>query len=198
MSSARYGEAHMSIIRKVAALTVLALFGGAWTTLLPDPPAHAPAHGWRKQHDPDYVGYTGAHWDRDYGIRTGTCDLEAVGAVVGGVVGGTVAAHVGDRPIATVIGVIAGAVIGAKVGREIDGTDRGCFGHTLEVGEDGHRVVWTHESIGVRYELVPGAGRDRDGAACREFTLVTVAHGKRSSQSGTACRSDGAAWQIAH
>ena len=24
-----------------------------------DPPAHAPAHGWRKKNDPDYVGYTG-------------------------------------------------------------------------------------------------------------------------------------------
>jgi len=188
----------MRINRKFAALTVFTLLGGLASSLRADPPAHAPAHGWRKQHDPDYVGYTGAHWDHDYGIRTGTCDLEAVGAVVGGVVGGAVGAHVGDnRPIATLIGVITGAVIGAKVGREIDGTDRGCFGHTLEVGEDGHRVVWTHESIDVRYELVPGAGRERDGVACREFTLVTVAHGKRSSQSGTACRSEGGAWQIA-
>ena len=33
------------------------------------PPAHAPAHGWRAKHDPYYVGYTGNHWERDYGIR---------------------------------------------------------------------------------------------------------------------------------
>ena len=189
----------MPINRKLAALILLAVLGGVSTTLLADPPAHAPAHGWRKKHDPDYVGYTGTHWDRDYGVQTGTCDLEAVGAVVGGVVGGALGAHVGDnRPIATLIGVITGAVIGAKVGRELDGNDRGCFGHTLEVGVEGQRVVWTHESIGVRYELVPGAGRDRNGQSCRDFTLVTVAAGKRSSQSGVACRSASADWQVAH
>jgi len=49
----------------------------------------------------------------------------------------------------------------------------------------------------VRYELVPGAGRDRNGEACREFTLVTVAAGKKSSQSGLACRAEAAAWHIA-
>jgi surface antigen len=189
----------MRINRKLAAFSVLALLGGLSSSLRADPPAHAPAHGWRKQHDPDYVGYTGVHWDRDYGVRTGSCDLEAVGAVVGGVVGGAVGARVGDnRPIATLIGAVAGALIGAKVGRELDEPDRGCFGHTLEVGEEGHRVVWTNESIGVRYELVPGAGRDRNGEACREFTLVTIASGKKSSQSGLACRSESAAWQIAH
>jgi len=188
----------MHVGRKLMALTVVTLVGGFSASLFADPPEHAPAHGWRKKHDPDYVGYTGAHWDSDYGIRAGSCDMEAVGTALGGVVGGVVGSRVGDkRPVATLIGVITGAVIGAKVGREIDGTDRGCFGHTLEVGEAGRRVVWTHESIGVRYELVPGAGRDRNGEACREFTLVTVAAGKRSSQSGLACRSESDSWQIA-
>jgi len=32
---------------------------------LADPPDHAPAHGWRKKHDPAYVGYTGREWERD-------------------------------------------------------------------------------------------------------------------------------------
>ena len=36
-----------------------------------DPPAHAPAHGWRKKHDPYYVGYTGVSWERDYEISSG-------------------------------------------------------------------------------------------------------------------------------
>ena len=39
----------------------------AWAT----PPSHAPAHGWRKQHDPAYMGYTGEKWDKDYGILAG-------------------------------------------------------------------------------------------------------------------------------
>jgi outer membrane lipoprotein SlyB len=191
-------EADMPIGRKLAFSMALALLAGSSATNA-DPPDHAPAHGWRKQHDPDYVGYTGAHWDRDYDIRAGGCDREAVGAVVGGVVGGAVGAHVGDnRPLATLIGVVAGALIGAKIAHEIDEVDRGCFGHALEIGETGHRVVWTNESIGVRYELVPGRGRDRNGESCREFTFVTVSAGKKSSQSGLACRSEAAAWQIVH
>jgi len=38
-----------------------------------DPPPWAPAHGWRKKNDPNYVGYTGKKWDKDYGIIEGRC-----------------------------------------------------------------------------------------------------------------------------
>ena len=43
-------------------------------TAIADPPAHAPAHGWRAKNDPYYVGYTGRHWTDDYGIRGEHCD----------------------------------------------------------------------------------------------------------------------------
>jgi hypothetical protein len=40
-----------------------------------DPPSWAPAHGWRKKHDPDYVGYTGKKWPDDYGVVSGRLQL---------------------------------------------------------------------------------------------------------------------------
>jgi len=55
-----------------------------------DPPSWAPEHGWRKKNDPNYVGYTGKRWEKDYGVLEGSCNTQAVGAVVGSVVGGTI------------------------------------------------------------------------------------------------------------
>ena len=53
-------------------LTAIAMLG---LTLPPvsyaDPPSYAPAHGWRKKHDPYYVGYTGNKWPKDYGVMEG-------------------------------------------------------------------------------------------------------------------------------
>src|SRR6266516_5415422 len=78
-----------------------------------DPPPWAPAHGWRKKNDPNYVGYTGKKWDKDYGVIEGRCNSAAVGAVLGGAVGGVVgsrAANKEDRPVAIVVGTVLGAV----------------------------------------------------------------------------------------
>jgi surface antigen len=187
----------MMIRRKVAVLAPLAVLVGFSVPLLADPPAHAPAHGWRKKHDADYVGYTGAHWEHDYDILAGNCDREAIGAVLGAAVGGAIASRVGERPVATLIGAVAGAVIGAKVARELDEADRGCFGHALEIGEVGRTVGWTNISTGVRYELSPRDGHDRNGVACREFMLATVVSGKKSSSTGIACQSQPGVWEIA-
>jgi surface antigen len=176
-------------------LLLLAAWGGS---AFADPPAHAPAHGWRKKHGSHYVGRTGVEWENDYDISSGRCNRDAIGAVVGGVVGGAIANRVGDehRTVATIIGVAAGALIGHRIGRELDERDRGCFGHALEIGELGRTVVWTNESTGVRYEMAPGADRQRDGVACREFTLAAVAGTERSSQRGLACQAQPGVWQV--
>src|SRR5262250_2149048 len=94
---------------------------------LADPPAHAPAHGWRKKHDPTYVGYTGTTWDHDYDVLSGHCNHEAVGAV-----------------------------LGARIGRTVDAGDRGCIGHALEMGTVGRTVIWANSATGLRYEVTPG------------------------------------------
>lgn len=184
---------------RAARLALASMLTVTVMTALAAPPAHAPAHGWRRQHDPSYVGYTGRQWDDDYGIVSGHCDRQAVATVLGGVVGGVIGARVAepeDRTVATIIGSAVGALIGNRIGKQLDDADRGCFGHALEVAQSGQPVSWTNESTGVRYEMTPGPGRERDGAACREFTLRAVTGTRESSRQGLACRDDGSVWNV--
>lgn len=161
--------------------------------VLADPPSHAPAHGWRKKHDPYYRGYTGKQWERDYGIIDGRCNREAVGAVLGGVVGGVVGSNVGKgdgRAVAIVVGTVIGAAIGAKIGRDLDDADRACIGHALELGRAGQPVRW--EAEGVHYAVVP---QDASGG-CRRYTLTSERDGKKVKSDGRACRRDDGSWAI--
>ena len=174
--------------------------GSLWgVSAVADPPAHAPAHGWRKKHDPHYVGRTGVSWEHDYEISTGRCNREAIATVVGGVVGGAIANRVAEenRVVATIIGAAAGALIGRKIGSELDERDRDCIGHALDIGERGRTVVWTNETSGVRYELAPGADSSRNGTPCRDFTLAVKRGAESSSQHGLACQSQPGVWQVA-
>ena len=188
-------------MRNVMKATLLMMALAAWAIpAFAQPPAHAPAHGWRRKHDPNYVGYTGKQWERDYDISSGSCNRQEIATVLGGIAGGAIASRVAkpeNRTVATIVGVIAGAVIGNRIGRELDEADRGCFGHALEIAQPGHRITWTNDAAGVRYEMSPGADRPRKGAACREFTLVTVTGRERSSQTGLACQSEPGVWQVA-
>ena len=70
-----------------------------------------------------YVGYTGRHWNDDYGIREGRCDRDRVGTVLGAVVGGAVGSAVGNddnRLIAILAGATIGAIIGHEIGEDMD------------------------------------------------------------------------------
>jgi len=183
----------------------LLVAAGLSVPALADPPDHAPAHGWRKKHgrgDHDergYEGYEGKHWDRDYAVLSGTCDHRAVATVLGGVVGGVVGARVAEpenRTVATLVGAAVGALLGNRIARELDDADRGCFGHALEIGRPGRVVVWTNDTVGVRYELLPGANRERHGVVCREFTMTTFHGRERESRAGVACRTQVGGWQV--
>lgn len=162
-----------------------------------DPPPWAPAHGWRKKNDPNYVGYTGRKWDQDYGVIQGRCDTDKVGAVLGGVVGGVVGAKTSspeNRPIAIVVGTVLGAVIGAKVGRAVDDADRACMGHALELAGERQTVVWTNPNTGVHYELTPTRNLGDRRNPCREFT-TRVSSGRASDVvKGVACRRGAGDW----
>jgi surface antigen len=162
-----------------------------------DPPAHAPAHGWRKKNDPYYVGYTGAQWERDFDISSGSCNRQEIATVIGAIAGGVIANRVADehKAVATIVGVIAGGVIGNKIGRELDEADRGCFGHALEIAQPGQKITWANQAAGVRYEMTPGSASPKDGASCRQYTLVTIMGNQRSSQPGVACQSQPGVWQ---
>jgi surface antigen len=164
-----------------------------------DPPPWAPAHGWRKKNDPNYVGYTGKKWERDYGILEGTCNAAAVGAVLGGTVGGVVGSRVSnerDRAVAIIVGTVLGAVIGAKVGAKIDEGDRGCMGHALELAGEQKTVVWTNEATGVNYRLTPTRNFQEGKLPCREFTTLVSTGKKNDTVKGVACRRGGGDWEI--
>ncbi len=170
-------------------------------TLLPipapaDPPSWAPAHGWRKKNDPNYIGYTGKKWDNDYGVTEGTCNTQAVGAVVGGAVGGAIGSQHGNdsnRPVAILVGTVIGAVVGAKIGRAIEDSDRACMGHALELAGENQKVTWKN-SAGVAYELTPTRNMGDKANPCREF--VTRVSSARTSDAvkGVACRQRNGDW----
>lgn len=180
--------------------SILLFLLAAWSAAaFADPPRHAPAHGWRQKHDPYYIGYTGGHWDHDYGILAGRCNREAVATVLGGVIGGVIGSKIGDRdnrPVAIIIGAAAGALVGNKIGRELDEADRSCFGHALEVGKSGQKVTWANEETGVQYEMIPGATNDEYGDMCREYTLRAVSGDRKSIRRGTACETERGVWSV--
>ncbi|HEY8508472.1 MAG TPA: RT0821/Lpp0805 family surface protein [Steroidobacteraceae bacterium] len=184
---------------KLAAFCFALLLASGAMELLADPPAHAPAHGWRKKHDPMYVGYSGRNWEHDYEIASGRCNREEIGAVLGGVAGGVIGSRVSspeNRTVAIIIGAAAGALIGAKIGRELDEADRGCFGHALELARPGTTVAWDNRASGVSYVLSPGTvTRDARGT-CRDFTLVARTAGGEARRSGKACQSSAGVWEI--
>jgi surface antigen len=171
-----------------AALALLISFALAAPVALADPPSHAPAHGWRKKHDPYYVGYTGHRWNDDYGIRDGRCDRDRVRTVLG--------ASADDRLIAILGSKTIGAVIGREMGREMDENDRACFGHSLELLEDGRRVDWDGTRAGMRYTLTPDRRFERDGRVCRRFALIRNADGADVTKQGSACRYGDGDWRM--
>ena len=180
------------VLTALVSLALLALPAPA------DPPPWAPAHGWRKKNDPNYVGYTGKKWDKDYGIIEGRCNTAAVGAVLGGVAGGVIGSRVADkqdRPIAIILGTAIGAVIGAKIGQQIDEGDRACMGHALELAGEKKTVVWTNKATGVTYQLTPTRNIGDQRQPCREFTTVaSTGKKKKESVTGIACRRGEGEW----
>ncbi|MEX2148744.1 MAG: RT0821/Lpp0805 family surface protein [Steroidobacteraceae bacterium] len=164
-----------------------------------DPPSHAPAHGWRKKHDPYYVGYTGRHWSDDYGIRAGRCDRDHVATVIGAVAGGAIGAAVSNddnRLVAIMLGAALGAVVGREIDRDMDRSDRACFGHALELLADDRRVRWDGARSGMHYALTPGSRFERNGKVCRPFTLVRDFGGRQIRKNGSACRTGDGDWQM--
>ncbi|MBP7607848.1 MAG: hypothetical protein KA760_00035 [Steroidobacteraceae bacterium] len=169
---------------------------------LATPPSWAPAHGWRKQNDPTYAGYSGRTWGYDFGVRSGSCDRNRIGQVLGGAVGGVTGGAIGgeiakgsaERNVAIVIGTVIGAAIGAEVGRRLDKADRSCVGHALELADYGQSVRWTNPNTRVTYQLTPlDPEHGIDG--CRRFRLI--AHGSFGLSEGrtVACTDGSGVWQ---
>lgn len=190
--------------KPVARAAAGAMIAVALTLAIPpaadaDPPSWAPAHGWRKKHDPYYMGYSGKNWDNDYGIMSGRCNRAAVGAAVGAVVGGAVGSQIGKgdgRTVAIILGSVFGAMIGANIGRDMDQADRACFGHALELARDNSRVAWSNPDTGVDYVVTPQRGFTYQNRPCREYTTrITTANGRSETVSGRACQNGEGVWE---
>ena len=163
------------------------------------PPAQAPAHGWRTKHQAGYTGYSGHAWTDDYGIRSGRCDRELVGALFGGVAGGAIGAEAGTdggRAVAIAIGTVIGAAIGAEIGRGMDRPDRACAGHALELAGPGQSVMWLNPGSGVTYRLTPVKDEPLpDG--CRKFRLIATGAFGLSEGRAKACPGADGTWEPA-
>ena len=163
------------------------------------PPPWAPAHGWRAKNDPNYAGYSGRAWTDDYGIQSGRCDREAVGALFGGIAGGAIGAEAGkggSRAVAIAIGTVIGAAIGAEIGQRMDRTDRACTGHALELAEPGRSVTWRNAMSGITYQLTP-VDRAPASDGCRRFRLIATGSFGLSEGRATACPGDDGVWKLA-
>ncbi|HMM47738.1 MAG TPA: glycine zipper 2TM domain-containing protein [Thiobacillaceae bacterium] len=169
---------------------------------LADPPAHAPAHGYYKDkrhsgYESDrrdyrrYEGKSGVAYRHDYGIASGRCNRDEIGAVIGGVTGAVIGGQVadrGNRAVGMVIGGAIGAVLGHSIGGSIDAGDRACMGHALELGRPGVPVEW--RNAGHRYHFTPG-GDAREG--CRHATLRVDGGRPRDV---LACPTGGGEWRF--
>jgi uncharacterized protein YcfJ len=82
-----------------------------------DPPSHAPAHGYYKKDKQarHHKGKSGAVYVHDYGIASGRCNRDEIGAVIGGVTGAVIGEIAGrdDRVVGMVVGGVLGAANGA-------------------------------------------------------------------------------------
>ncbi len=168
------------------------------TPVYADPPSHAPAHGWRKKHDPYYVGYNGRNWPSDYGVVSGRCDREAISTVIGGVVGGAIGSTVGKgdkRVVAIILGSVVGAVIGNQIGKRLDESDRGCIGHALELSRNNRPVYWENPNSGLNYTVTPISSFTANGLKCRNYDLLIQGNGFNQTQRERACLENSGNWQ---
>jgi surface antigen len=189
-----------TLLSPLRAFLLLALAAGLVLPAAPgayaDPPPHAPAHGWRKKHDPYYLGYSGKKWEKDYGILEGQCNREAVGAVLGGAAGAVIGGAVSDgKGVAILVGAVLGAVVGSQIGKSMDQADRGCIGHALELAPDNQRVRWTGAG-GTVYTVTPVKGFKRGGLDCREYITEFKAGTKKEKLKEKACRNPDGTWTV--
>jgi surface antigen len=169
-----------------------------------DPPPWAPAHGYRAKqhgkknkamHDQARVVYRAP-----YGIDTGKCNRDLIGAALGGAAGAAAGSAIGGgdgKTAAIVGGAIVGALVGGTIGRSMDQLDQNCVSQILEHADDGKSVAWSNPDAGARYQVTPaGTYRDGNGNYCREYTTTLVIDGTSQQAYGTACRQPDGSWQF--
>ena len=147
-----------------------------------EPPKPAPVVSTGQK--PNYVGYTGIPWSKDYGIVSGRCDFAVAAKALG--------MQDGPRSIAL---AVAGSG-DSKLVDSMDERDRACMGHALELVRKGNTTAWTNPESGRAYRVTLGQDYVHAGLPCREFAAVVTAMGAQESVKGGACRRPEAKWEL--
>jgi surface antigen len=195
--------------RRIGAAVLAAACLIGWTApVAADPPAWAPAHGYRAKHKQkykhDYARYD-RRYDRQYAaipsdIGIGRCNRELLGGLLGAAGGGLAGAQIGDgrgQLAAVAAGTVLGYLLGSNIGRSMDQVDAACVARALEHADDGQDIVWDNPTQAARYEVTPTRTYQRgDGRYCREYTSSAIVNGREQTVYGTACRQPDGSWEL--
>lgn len=188
------------------------------TPAFAEPPAWAPAHGYRakQKHKRKYKHRRKVYREEPEYHREparvevspvvtfpstgyGHCNRELLGSIIGGATGAAVGSHIGKgdgRALATIGGIIIGAIVGGHVGNSMDEVDQNCVGHALELAPTGRAVEWQNPDNGAEYRVTPTRTYESSGGEyCREYQTKIVVGGKVRDAYGTACRQPDGSWK---
>ena len=158
-------------------------------------------HGHEKhKHKHKHKHAEDAHVQIDVGIGRGTCNRDAVGAVVGGVIGGAIGSkvgeHNGNQDVGMAIGAIAGVLIGNEIGRDMDERDRRCTVQTLEYAKNGQTITWRNTENGLDYNLTPLDRYRKDNQQCRRYVAAVASGANREESRREACKQADGHWEV--
>lgn len=163
-----------------------------------DPPPWAPAWGYRGKAKGKGKQRTVAAVP--FGIDTGRCNRETLGAVLGGAAGAAAGSQIGSgsgKTAAVIGGTIIGVLIGGSIGRAMDQVDQNCVGQILEHAHGGQAVAWQNPDKTAQYQVTPVRTFERaPGAYCREYQATATVGGQVQRTYGTACRQPDGVWKI--
>lgn len=171
------------------------------TVAIADPPAWAPAHGWRAKNGDDKN--TSKTYSRDddaaYSGSVFGCNGDVLGSLVGGIAGAALGSQFGKgdgKTIAIISGAIVGVLAGGSIGRSVDVSNSECISQTLNNVPDAQPVVW-QGSQDRTYSITPtNTFEVAPGAYCREYTSTAKVGSEKQQVQGTACRQPDGSWKI--
>jgi len=120
----------------------------------------------------------------------------AIGAAAGGLLGNQVAGR-GSRTGGTIAGVLLGAVAGYALTKDVDCRDREYAEPTYYRGLEGpvgQRHSWRNDGDRDYGYFTPTREYRRDSYTCRDYNAATFRDGRRSHQTGSACRYEDGSW----
>jgi surface antigen len=152
---------------------------------------------WHHRRGPDSVRQS---YIPPFGLGTGVCNRDLIGAALGAALGGLTGSQIGrgtGQLAAVGAGVFLGGLIGGSLGRSMDDIDQNCVGQALEYVPSNETVAWRNPDSGAAYRVTPqGTYQNEAGTYCREYQTVATIGGRTESLYGTACRMPDGSWQI--